>query len=139
MTEILNSKLHVLAVTPAKAGVQSEKMDSRLRGNDKHCFRNFAFFTFTFLLAALGLRLKSSASIIERTCAFDAKIYKIVDGIVNVSACGGWNNKIFKLFYFCFQLPSLLVENKHKYSCFKSFFYEHRCSENGIICISNSV
>jgi len=27
-------------VTPAKAGVQSEKLDSRFRGNDKDCFRN---------------------------------------------------------------------------------------------------
>jgi hypothetical protein len=27
-------------VTPAKAGVQSEKLDSRFRGNDKYCFRN---------------------------------------------------------------------------------------------------
>ena len=27
-------------VTPAKAGVQSEKLSSRFRGNDKYCFRN---------------------------------------------------------------------------------------------------
>jgi len=27
-------------VTLAKAGVQSEKLDSRFRGNDKNCFLN---------------------------------------------------------------------------------------------------
>jgi hypothetical protein len=80
-------------------------MDSRLRGNDKYGFARFVF-----LLAAFGRRPKSSASIIGATCAFDAKIYKIVDGNFNVSSCGKWNKKIFKLFYFCFQLPSLLVE-----------------------------
>jgi hypothetical protein len=30
-------------VTPAKAGVQSEKLDSRFRGNDKYCFRNMNY------------------------------------------------------------------------------------------------
>ena len=59
-------------------------------------------------------RPKSSASIIGATCAFDAKIYKIVDGIFNVSSCGGVNKKNFKLFYFCSALPSLLVENSLK-------------------------
>ena len=49
--------------------------------------------------------------IIGATCAFDAKIYKNVDGIFDVSACEEGNKKNFKLFYFCFQLPSLLVEN----------------------------
>ena len=33
-------KAKINDVTPAKAGVQSEKLDSRFRGNDKYCFRN---------------------------------------------------------------------------------------------------
>jgi len=49
--------------------------------------------------------------IIGRTCAFDAKIYKNVDGFLAVSACGKGNKKIFQLFYFCSALPSHLVEN----------------------------
>ena len=56
--------------------------------------------------------LKSSAPIIERICTFDAKIYKIVDAIFSVSLCAAGNKKIFKLFYFCFQLPLDLVENR---------------------------
>jgi hypothetical protein len=43
---------------------------------------------------------------------FDAKIYKNVDGYFDVSACEKGNKKIFKLFYFCSALPSLLVENQ---------------------------
>jgi hypothetical protein len=54
---------------------------------------------------------KGSPPIIGRTCGFDAKIYKNVGGIFAVSACCGRNKKIFKLFYFCSALPSLLVEN----------------------------
>ena len=53
---------------------------------------------------------KNVPPIIERTCAFDAKIYKIVDSFFAVSPCMIWNKKIFKLFHFYFQLPSLLVE-----------------------------
>jgi hypothetical protein len=41
---------------------------------------------------------------------FDAKIYKNVDGIFNVSSCGEWNKKNFENSDFYFQLPSLLVE-----------------------------
>ncbi len=37
---ILLRKTKIDDVTPAKAGVQSEKLDSRFRGNDKYCFRN---------------------------------------------------------------------------------------------------
>jgi hypothetical protein len=40
---------------------------------------------------------------------FDAKIYKIVGGGFDVSACGEGNKKNFKNCDFCFQLPSLLV------------------------------
>jgi hypothetical protein len=54
--------------------------------------------------------------IIERTCVFDAKIYKNVDGIFNVSACWEGNKKYFKLFYFCFQLQAVLVEKFPKNS-----------------------
>jgi hypothetical protein len=43
--------------------------------------------TFAFLLSFFAGRQKSSAPIIERTCAFDAKIYKIVGGLFAVSAC----------------------------------------------------
>ena len=53
---------------------------------------------------------KRRPPIIEPTCVFDAKIYKIVDTIFNVSLCAVWNKKIFKLFYFYSQLPSLLVD-----------------------------
>ena len=51
-----------------------------------------------------------SPSIIGATCAFDAKIYKIVDSFLAVSSCSARIKKKFQLFYFCFQLPSLLVE-----------------------------
>jgi len=53
---------------------------------------------------------KKQPPIIGATCAFDAKIYKNVDGVFDVSACVEGNKKNFKLFYFCFQLSSLLVE-----------------------------
>jgi hypothetical protein len=48
--------------------------------------------------------------IIERTCTFDAKFYKIVDGVLAVSLCVKWNKKFFRFFDFSFQLPSFLVE-----------------------------
>jgi hypothetical protein len=101
----------------------------------------------------LGFRLLAPAKrrppIIGATCAFDAKIDKIVDGFFDVSACGKRNNEFFQIFDFCFQLPSLLVdfwglgraflgtkgagqassgnacragEDRHKYSCFGRFF-----------------
>jgi hypothetical protein len=54
---------------------------------------------------------KSSASTIERTCAFDAKIYKNVDDDFAVSAFVKRNKKNYRISDFCFQLPSLLVEN----------------------------
>ena len=38
------------------------------------------------------------------------KKYKIVDAIFAVSPCLVWNKKIFKLFYFCFQLPTVLID-----------------------------
>jgi len=55
-------------------------------------------------------RKKAAPPIIGRVCAFDAKIYKNVDEIFDVSACEEGNKKIFKLFYFCSALPSLLVD-----------------------------
>jgi hypothetical protein len=54
---------------------------------------------------------KNSPPIIGATCAFDAKIYKIVDGFFDVSPCVVWNKKFFQFSDFSFQLPSLLVEN----------------------------
>jgi hypothetical protein len=53
---------------------------------------------------------KTTAPIIGRTCAFDAKIYKIVDTIFAVSAYAVWNKKFFKIPDFSFQLPSLLID-----------------------------
>jgi len=61
---------------------------------------------------------KNNAPTIGRTCAFDAKIYKIVDTILAVSLCLVWDKKIFKLFHFYSQLPSLLVEKLLKYYLF---------------------
>ncbi|MFC1794611.1 hypothetical protein ACFL3Q_13600, partial [Planctomycetota bacterium] len=54
---------------------------------------------------------KSSASTIEPTCAFDAKIYINVDTIFAVSPCVIENKKLFQISDFCSALPSLLVEN----------------------------
>jgi len=54
---------------------------------------------------------KKPPPIIGATCAFDAKIYKIVDDIFAITPYRSSNKKFSKLFYFYFQLPSLLVEN----------------------------
>jgi hypothetical protein len=59
---------------------------------------------------------KKQPPIIGATCAFDAKIYKNVDEIFAVSACWEGDNKIFKLFYFCLALPSLLIETMYSRS-----------------------
>jgi hypothetical protein len=64
---------------------------------------------FPFLLA-FSPEAKKPPPIIERVCAFDAKIYKIVGGIFDVSACWEGDKKIFKLFYFCSALPAHLVD-----------------------------
>jgi hypothetical protein len=53
---------------------------------------------------------KKAAPIIGATCAFDAKIYKNVGGIFDVTSCRVWNKKNFKIFDFCSALPSLLVD-----------------------------
>jgi hypothetical protein len=53
---------------------------------------------------------KQRLPIIGRTCAFDAKIYKIVGGIFVVSLCMVWDKKFFKISDLGFQLPSLLVD-----------------------------
>jgi hypothetical protein len=54
--------------------------------------------------------------IIERTCVFDAKIYKNVEGVFTVSLCIAGNKKNFQISDFYFQLPSLLVEKFRKNS-----------------------
>jgi hypothetical protein len=54
---------------------------------------------------------KSSPPIIGATCAFDAKIYKIVDSLFAVSLCMVWNKNFFQFSDFSFQLPSLLIDN----------------------------
>ena len=69
----------------------------------------FSFFLLPFYLP-FGRRPKRRPPIIERTCAFDAKIYKIVDAFLAVSPCVAWSKNLFKLFYFYFQLPTLLVD-----------------------------
>jgi hypothetical protein len=58
---------------------------------------------------------KQTPSIIGATCAFDAKIYKIVDGIFAASLCYTSNKKNFQISDFCFQLPSLLVDFSWKF------------------------
>ena len=53
----------------------------------------FLLFPYTFLLAFSAGGRKGMPSIIGRTCVFDAKIYKIVDALFNVSAYVEWNKK----------------------------------------------
>jgi len=65
------------------------------------------------LRLAIGFaRRISSPPIIGATCAFDAKIYKIVDSVFAVSLCYTGNKNFFQFSDFYFQLPSLLVENR---------------------------
>jgi len=65
------------------------------------------------LWLAVGFaRRLTSPPIIGATCAFDAKIYKIVDSDFAVSPCHRSNKKIFQISDFSYQLPSLLVENQ---------------------------
>jgi len=40
---------------------------------------------------------ETRAPIIGATCAFDAKIYKNVGGVFDVSACGGGNKNYLKI------------------------------------------
>ena len=76
---------------------------------------------------------KQQPPIIGATSAFDAKIYKIVDSVFDVSACEERDKKNFKIFDFCSQLPSLLVDFFAKIYFFCGFFLEHRRFANGII------
>jgi len=65
------------------------------------------------LRLAIGLPGRiTSPPIIGATCAFDAKIYKNVDGFFSVSPCLVWDKKLFQISDFSFQLPALLVENR---------------------------
>jgi hypothetical protein len=48
--------------------------------------------------------------IIGATCAFDAKFYKIVDGIFSVNAYWEGNKKFLQISDFIFQLPALLID-----------------------------
>ena len=61
----------------------------------------FSILNFQFSIA-FWPEAKSSASIIGRTCAFDAKIYKIVGGFFAVSACMSRAKKYFKFPIFVF-------------------------------------
>ena len=73
-------------------------------------YLEFSILNFQFSIADFRPGGETRAPIIGATCAFDAKIYKIVGGIFDVSACGGGSKKIFKNSDFCSALPSLLVE-----------------------------
>jgi len=54
---------------------------------------------------------KKPPPIIGATCAFDAKIYKNVGGVFDVSSGRTGNKKNLQISDFCFQLPAHLVEN----------------------------
>jgi len=72
---------------------------------------------------------KSCASTIGATCAFDAKIYKNVGDVFNVSSGRTGNKKKFQISDFCFQLPARLVEN---YAIYRRIRFEktsHRPEE----------
>ena len=71
-----------------------------------HGFLPFSFYLFT---CAFRPGDERSPPTIERTCGFDAKIYKIVDGFFDVTYCWIGNKKNFRIFDFCSALPSLLV------------------------------
>jgi hypothetical protein len=66
-------------------------------------------FPFYLFISVFRPGAERRAPIIGRTCTFDAKIYKIVDRLFNVSCCGKRSKKNFKIFNFCSALPSLLV------------------------------
>ncbi|MGB2863481.1 MAG: hypothetical protein WBC05_09175, partial [Sedimentisphaerales bacterium] len=53
---------------------------------------------------------KKPPPIIGATCAFDAKIYKNVGGVFDVSPGRTGNKKKVQISDFCSALPSLLVE-----------------------------
>jgi hypothetical protein len=59
---------------------------------------------------------KKQPPIIGATCAFDAKIYKIVGGIFDVTSCCTGNKKNFQISDFCSALPSLLIAQRRKNS-----------------------
>ena len=84
--------------------IASKDIDSCFRRNDKHCFCSFAF----LLIFCRGQ--KKSPPIIGATCGFDAKIYKNVGGVFDVSSGRTRNKKNFQISDFCFQLPAHLVE-----------------------------
>jgi len=61
----------------------------------------------TFSIAPFGRGAERCAPIIGVTCAFDAKIYKIVDGIFALSACVILDKNFFKF--------PILVSNYHRF------------------------
>jgi len=70
---------------------------------------------FYFLILPFYLPFRPGAEkrrppIIGATCAFDAKIYKNVDAIFDVSLYMTWNKKNFQFSDFCFQLQADLVD-----------------------------
>jgi len=67
-------------------------------------FLPFSFYLFTCLI---GRGPKRRAPIIGATCAFDAKIYKIVDALFAVSLCVVWNKKNLEF--------PIFVSNYHRF------------------------
>jgi len=96
---------------PSVIAMSVAKKQSHVFQQLNHPFNPGPVFPYShFGQPAPGPGRKKPPPIIERTCAFDAKIYKNVDGIFAVNPCLVCNKNFSKLFYFYFQLPSLLVE-----------------------------
>ena len=83
----------------------------------------FYLFTFTFLLTFSAGGRKARPPTIERTCAFDAKIYKIVDAIFAVSLFVVWDKKYLNFFIFTF--------NYHRFWSKTCLFFAHFNVQNG--------
>ena len=107
MTEIRNSK----RFEHSKLRILDLFRISGTTPGNRHPEKTPELSIFVFRVSAFSAgSQKRRPPIIGRTCAFDAKIYKIVDSVFDVNACEEGNKKIFKLFYFCFQLPSFLID-----------------------------
>jgi len=72
--------------------------------------KKFSILNFQFSIAVFRPEDERRASTIGPTCAFDAKIYKNVGCIFNVSALLILSKKNFNFFHFCSALSSVLVD-----------------------------
>ena len=79
------------------------------------CVVVLPFYFLPFYLP-FGPEAEKAPPIIGATCAFDAKIYKNIDGVFAVSLYIAGNKKIIRISDFYFQLPTVLVENS-RVSC----------------------